>query len=128
MVTMKQSIPIHPSDFLRTYIYIHHSLSIARIFGDFPPIFFNAYHEKIPPAEPVEEYDTRSALYEVFHYLNHAVLFGVSMFPIFIRTFELIILFYRYVSSTQGSYASMARQKMGIVIRYVLHDKKVAPL
>lgn len=54
------------------------SLSIARIFGGFPPAFFTAYHKHIPPSEPVAEYDQRGALYELFHYLNHTVIFGVS--------------------------------------------------
>ncbi|KIJ29352.1 hypothetical protein M422DRAFT_147865, partial [Sphaerobolus stellatus SS14] len=55
-------------------------LSISRMFGGFSPSFFEAYHEKIPPSEPTNEYDTRCALYEVFHYLNHTVLFGVSSY------------------------------------------------
>lgn len=55
-----------------------HRLSIARIFGGFSSTFFTAYHERIPPSEPVSEYPQRGALYELFHYLNHTVLFGVS--------------------------------------------------
>lgn len=54
------------------------SLSIARIFGGFPPAFFTAYHAHIPPSEPTSEYNLRAALYELFHYLNHTLLFGVS--------------------------------------------------
>ncbi|KAF8585836.1 fructosamine kinase PKL/CAK/FruK [Ramaria rubella] len=63
-------------------------LSIARIFGGFPPSFFAAYHEQIPPSEPVNEYGQRAALYELFHYLNHTALFGVS-FPPSIRCYDL---------------------------------------
>lgn len=33
----------------------------------------------MPKTEPVSQYDLRGDLYELFHYLNHTVLFGVSM-------------------------------------------------
>lgn len=32
----------------------------------------------MPKSEPVEQYDLRADLYELYHYLNHTVLFGVS--------------------------------------------------
>ena len=54
------------------------SLSIARIFGGFPKLFFTTYHEYFPKAEPVGQYDLRMELYELFHYLNHTLIFGVS--------------------------------------------------
>jgi protein-ribulosamine 3-kinase len=53
------------------------SLAIARIFGGFPPSFYKTYHEHFPKAEPVEQYELREDLYELFHYLNHTLLFGV---------------------------------------------------
>ncbi|KAG8896817.1 hypothetical protein FRB99_008624 [Tulasnella sp. 403] len=53
-------------------------LAIARIFGGFPATFFTEYHKNRPKTPPVEEYDERVALYELFHYLNHTVLFGGS--------------------------------------------------
>ena len=55
-----------------------YSLAIARIFGGFPPNFFTAYHEHFPKAEPADQYESRVDLYELYHYLNHTVLFGVS--------------------------------------------------
>jgi hypothetical protein len=32
----------------------------------------------MPKTEPVDQYELRGDLYELFHYLNHTVLFGVS--------------------------------------------------
>ncbi|KIM47772.1 hypothetical protein M413DRAFT_439439, partial [Hebeloma cylindrosporum] len=51
-------------------------LSIARIFGGFPESFFSAYHKYLPKTEPVDQYELRMDLYELFHYLNHALIFG----------------------------------------------------
>jgi len=50
-------------------------LAIARIFGGFPESFFVAYHQHLPKIEPAEQYTVRQNLYEVFHYLNHTLLF-----------------------------------------------------
>lgn len=33
----------------------------------------------MPKSEPLEQYDLRADLYELYHYLNHTVLFGVSI-------------------------------------------------
>ncbi|KAI9570238.1 Fructosamine/Ketosamine-3-kinase [Boletus coccyginus] len=51
-------------------------LAIARIFGGIPSTFFSSYHKYMPKSEPVEQYDLRADLYELYHYLNHTVLFG----------------------------------------------------
>jgi len=51
-------------------------LGIARMFGGFPPSFYEEYHRHRPKLEPVEEYNQRAILYELFHHLNHTVLFG----------------------------------------------------
>ncbi|KAJ3995541.1 fructosamine kinase [Lentinula boryana] len=51
-------------------------LAIARIFGGFPPSFFGEYHKHLPKAKPESHYELRGHLYELFHYLNHTVLFG----------------------------------------------------
>ena len=53
------------------------SLAIARIFGGIPQSFFKTYHEYLPKSEPEDEYELRGDLYELYHYLNHTVLFGV---------------------------------------------------
>jgi protein-ribulosamine 3-kinase len=56
------------------------SLAIARMFGGIPESFYTAYHEHHPKTEPVEEYELRGDLYELFHYLNHTVIFGVRVY------------------------------------------------
>jgi len=38
----------------------------------------------MPKTEPVEQYELRGDLYELFHYLNHTVLFGVSAQAVFV--------------------------------------------
>lgn len=48
------------------------------MFGGIPQSFFKAYHEYMPKSEPADQYDLRVELYQMFHYLNHTVLFGVS--------------------------------------------------
>jgi len=48
------------------------------MFGGFSTSFFDEYHSHRPKSEPVEEYEERVALYELFHYLNHTLLFGTS--------------------------------------------------
>jgi len=53
-------------------------LAIARIFGGFTDSFFATYHEHLPKSEPAEQYELRVDLYELFHYLNHALIFGSS--------------------------------------------------
>ncbi|ESK98199.1 fructosamine kinase pkl cak [Moniliophthora roreri MCA 2997] len=51
-------------------------LAIARIFGGFGSTFFAEYHKHLPKSEPQSQYELRCDLYELYHYLNHAVLFG----------------------------------------------------
>ncbi|KAK1236145.1 hypothetical protein PQX77_000616 [Marasmius sp. AFHP31] len=51
-------------------------LSMARIFGGFPQSFYTEYHKHIPKTDPQDQYDLRGDLYELYHYLNHTVLFG----------------------------------------------------
>ncbi|KAJ6575313.1 fructosamine kinase PKL/CAK/FruK [Mycena capillaripes] len=51
-------------------------LAIVRIFGGVPQAFFEAYQKHLPKTEPVEQYELRGHLYELFHYLNHTLLFG----------------------------------------------------
>jgi hypothetical protein len=46
------------------------------MFGGFPPSFYTHYHELVPKSEPVEEYEQRQQLYELFHHLNHMLMFG----------------------------------------------------
>ncbi|KAI0375168.1 fructosamine kinase PKL/CAK/FruK [Pilatotrama ljubarskyi] len=62
-------------------------LAIGRMFGGIPESFYTTYHEHLPKSEPQEQYGLRQDLYQLYHYLNHTVLFG-------------------------GGYARSARQKM----------------
>lgn len=47
-----------------------------RMFGGFGSSFFREYHQLCPETEPVDEYDDRVALYELYHHLNHHAMFG----------------------------------------------------
>ncbi|KAM5533939.1 hypothetical protein V8D89_012364 [Ganoderma adspersum] len=69
-------------------------LAIGRIFGGIPESFFTTYHEYRPKSEPKDQYDLRQDLYQLYHYLNHTVLFG-------------------------GGYAGSARRKMDTLLRKV---------
>jgi len=48
-------------------------LAMTELFGGFPPEFYSAYAE-IAPLEP--GYAKRKSLYNLYHVLNHANLFG----------------------------------------------------
>ncbi len=57
--------------------YGHHEadLSMMSLFGGFSSHFFDAYHERLPKQAGFEE---RSQLYQLYHVLNHYLLFGGS--------------------------------------------------
>lgn len=59
-------------------VYAHgeYELGIMRMFGGFGTAFWNEYLLLVPKAEPVDEWDDRVALYELYHHLNHFALFG----------------------------------------------------
>ncbi|TBU63785.1 fructosamine kinase PKL/CAK/FruK [Dichomitus squalens] len=69
-------------------------LAIGRMFGGIPESFYATYNEYLPKSEPREEYGLRQDLYQLYHYLNHTVLFG-------------------------GGYAGSARSKMDKLLRTV---------
>ncbi|KAJ7170071.1 fructosamine kinase PKL/CAK/FruK [Mycena filopes] len=50
-------------------------LAIGRIFGGIPHTFLETYHQHLPKTEPVAEYNLRGDLYQLFHLLNHTLLF-----------------------------------------------------
>ncbi|GAA5980390.1 hypothetical protein JCM11641_001787 [Rhodosporidiobolus odoratus] len=61
--------------------YYGHSeadLGITHMFGGFSPDFYERYHELVPKTAPVEEYEQRQQLYELYHHLNHTLMFGGS--------------------------------------------------
>lgn len=48
-------------------------LAMTELFGGFPQAFYSAYAEAAPPAQ---DYAVRKLLYNLYHVLNHANLFG----------------------------------------------------
>ncbi|KAG6825597.1 hypothetical protein H0H93_000494, partial [Arthromyces matolae] len=68
----QQPIIFDPAAF---YGHNEADLAIARIFGGFPPTFYDTYHSLLPKSNPVNEYSHRCDLYELFHYLNHTLIF-----------------------------------------------------
>ncbi|KAH9868112.1 hypothetical protein J1614_007184 [Plenodomus biglobosus] len=60
------------------YAHSEYELGAMNMFGGFNASFMREYHELCPKAEPVEEYDDRVMLYELYHHLNHYAMFGGS--------------------------------------------------
>ncbi|KAH9829514.1 Fructosamine kinase [Teratosphaeria destructans] len=58
------------------YAHSEFELGIMRMFGGFGSEFEKEYHGLVPKTEPVEEYEDRVRLYELYHHLNHHALFG----------------------------------------------------
>ncbi|OCF39228.1 fructosamine kinase [Kwoniella heveanensis CBS 569] len=51
-------------------------LGITHMFGGFSQDFYEAYHAIHPKSQP--HYDQRQKLYELYHHLNHTLMFGGS--------------------------------------------------
>jgi protein-ribulosamine 3-kinase len=60
------------------YAHSEFELGIMKMFGGFGGSFLKEYHKLCPKTEPVEEYDDRVKLYELYHRLNHYAMFGVG--------------------------------------------------
>ncbi|CAI6336914.1 unnamed protein product [Periconia digitata] len=60
------------------YAHSEFELGIMKMFGGFGGSFLKEYHELCPKTEPVDEYEDRVALYELYHHLNHYAMFGGS--------------------------------------------------
>ncbi|RAH44269.1 putative fructosamine-3-kinase [Aspergillus brunneoviolaceus CBS 621.78] len=60
------------------YAHSEFELGIMRMFGGFGAKFFEEYHRLVPKTEPVEEYEDRVRLYELYHHLNHHAIFGAG--------------------------------------------------
>ncbi|KAL9125148.1 MAG: hypothetical protein Q9217_005605 [Psora testacea] len=58
------------------YAHGEYELGIMRMFGGFGESFLTEYHSICPKTEPVEEYEDRVSLYELYHHLNHHAIFG----------------------------------------------------
>ncbi|OJD13064.1 hypothetical protein AJ78_06436 [Emergomyces pasteurianus Ep9510] len=70
-----EEVIFDPSAF---YGHNEYELGIMKMFGGFGGKFLEEYHRLCPKTEPVEEYEDRVALYELYHHLNHYALFGGS--------------------------------------------------
>ncbi|GAA5961992.1 hypothetical protein JCM3765_007187 [Sporobolomyces pararoseus] len=71
----KSPIIFDPSSY---YGHSEAELGMTRMFGGFSSNFYEAYHQVLPKSEPVEDYDTRLDCYELYHHLNHTLMFGAS--------------------------------------------------
>ena len=60
------------------YAHSEYELGIMKMFGGFGAGFLEEYHRLVPKTEPVDEYEDRVKLYELYHHLNHYALFGGS--------------------------------------------------
>ena len=58
------------------YAHSEFELGIMKMFGGFGGGFLSEYHKLVPKTEPVNEYEDRVQLYELYHHLNHFALFG----------------------------------------------------
>ncbi|KAK2879559.1 hypothetical protein FQN49_000752 [Arthroderma sp. PD_2] len=58
------------------YAHSEFELGIMQMFGGFSRRFYMDYHRIVPKTEPVEEYEDRVDLYELYHQLNHYAIFG----------------------------------------------------
>lgn len=57
------------------YAHSEFEMGIMKMFGGFGEVL-REYHELVPKTEPVDEYEDRVALYELYHHLNHHAMFG----------------------------------------------------
>jgi len=57
------------------YCHSEYEISIMRCFGGFSASFYHEYHRLVPKTEPIHEYEDRIALYQLYHYLNHYLMF-----------------------------------------------------
>jgi protein-ribulosamine 3-kinase len=55
------------------YGHNEYEMGIMKMFGGFEEDFLQEYHRICPKSEPVDEYDDRVFLYELYHHLNHYV-------------------------------------------------------
>ncbi|MCJ1265264.1 1-phosphatidylinositol-3-phosphate 5-kinase [Lobaria immixta] len=70
-----EEVVFDPSAF---YASREYEWGIMKMFGGFNREFEKEYHNICPKMEPVEEYNDRIHLYELYHHLNHATIFGNS--------------------------------------------------
>ncbi|WWC93119.1 uncharacterized protein L201_008086 [Kwoniella dendrophila CBS 6074] len=69
----KTSVIFDPASY---YGHNEADLGITHMFGGFTNDFYEAYHKVHPKSKPY--YDERQKLYELYHHLNHTLMFGGS--------------------------------------------------
>ncbi|KAK4053281.1 hypothetical protein OIO90_003893 [Microbotryomycetes sp. JL221] len=85
--TTRQPICFDPSSY---YGHSEADLGITRMFGGFSKAFYDSYHEGRPKHEPIQEYELRQQLYELYHHLNHMLMFGNSYKAGALRLIDLL--------------------------------------
>ena len=71
--TVVEDVIFDPSS---CYAHSEYELGLMRMFGGFSAGMMRDYHKLVPKTEPVEEYEERVTLYELYHHLNHWAIFG----------------------------------------------------
>lgn len=56
---------------------------ISHMFSSLTPAFYDKYHSILPKSEP--SYNERMKLYELYHHLNHYLMFGVRRYGLHYR-------------------------------------------
>lgn len=64
---------------------------IMRMFGGFGAAFEKEYYKYTGKDEPVEEYEDRVSLYELYHHMNHFAIFGGSYRSGAVRIMEALL-------------------------------------
>lgn len=88
------------------------------MFGGIPGSFNTTYHEYLPQSEPKDQYDLRQDLYQLYHYLNHTVLFGVRLRSLVHTEIFLFLILLK------GGYAGSAKMKMDRLLRAIPEAEK----
>lgn len=85
-----QPVSFDPSSY-----YGHHEveLGIMNMFGGRSSAFFEEYHQHIPRSTP--HHEKRISLYELYHHLNHTLIFGGSYRHGAIRIINQLIAYVR---------------------------------
>ena len=62
-------------------------IAMSEMFGDFSSHFYKAYDALLPLSD---EYSTKKKIYNLYHYLNHYNLFGISYLDSCINYFKVL--------------------------------------
>jgi protein-ribulosamine 3-kinase len=76
------------------YAHSEYELGDMKMFGGFGASFMDEYHSLCPKTEPVDEYEDRVKLYELYHHLNHWAMFGGGYRSGAVRMMEALVTKY----------------------------------